>query len=287
LDTIILGLKELPEVDDPLSHTHVYFAHCYKNQGGWKELLGRFISGKGKLLDLEFLVDDVGRRVAAFGRSAGFIGMGVGLKQWVAQQRGTTLTKLDYYDDSDAMVREISQEISSCARQPKVFIMGALGRCGKGAVNFAERCGIKDIVQWDMNETKNGGPFPEILDADIFVNCIYLSKPIPPFITKDMLSQSRKLTVLVDVSCDTSNPHKPVPVYTTCTTFFDPCVRVATDPTLDVIAIDHLPSLVPLESSMEFSELITPHLISLGKTSVWTRAETLFNEKCKAATNQA
>ena len=52
---------------------HVFFAHCYKNQEGWANLLIRFIKGSGTLLDLEFLLDDNGRRVAAFGRSAGFI----------------------------------------------------------------------------------------------------------------------------------------------------------------------------------------------------------------------
>lgn len=29
-DVVILGLKELPEQDFPLIHTHVYFAHCFK-----------------------------------------------------------------------------------------------------------------------------------------------------------------------------------------------------------------------------------------------------------------
>lgn len=29
-DAIILGLKELPENNDPITHRHVYFAHCYK-----------------------------------------------------------------------------------------------------------------------------------------------------------------------------------------------------------------------------------------------------------------
>jgi hypothetical protein len=77
--TIILGLKELPEDDFPLSHTHVYFGHCYKNQEGWKDLLSRFHRGNGRLWDLEFLLDDNGKRVAAFGRSAGFIGMAIGI----------------------------------------------------------------------------------------------------------------------------------------------------------------------------------------------------------------
>jgi saccharopine dehydrogenase (NAD+, L-lysine-forming) len=61
-DAYIVGLKELPEHDDsPLIHTHIYFAHCFKNQGGWKELLHRFDAGKGTILDLEFLNDDKGK----------------------------------------------------------------------------------------------------------------------------------------------------------------------------------------------------------------------------------
>ncbi len=43
----------------------------YKNQGGWKEVLGRFPQGGGMLYDMEFLEDANGRRVAAFGYYAG------------------------------------------------------------------------------------------------------------------------------------------------------------------------------------------------------------------------
>lgn len=67
-DHIIVGLKELDETKDfPLKHAHVTFAHCYKNQGGWEKALGRWSRGGGLLYDLEFLQDDSGRRVAAFG----------------------------------------------------------------------------------------------------------------------------------------------------------------------------------------------------------------------------
>jgi hypothetical protein len=55
-----------------------------------------------------------------------------------------------------------------------------------------------------MAETKKGGPFQEIIDADIFVNCIYLSDPIPPFVNTETLSSpSRNLSVVCDVSADT------------------------------------------------------------------------------------
>ncbi len=68
---MVVGLKELPEDVAELRHEHIYFAHCYKNQAGWQDMLKRFQNGSGSLLDLEFLVDDKGRRIAAFGRPAG------------------------------------------------------------------------------------------------------------------------------------------------------------------------------------------------------------------------
>jgi len=46
---------------------------------------------------------------------------------------------------------------------------------------------------------------PSSRSADIFVNCIYLSKPIPKFITSEFLAQAgedRRLSVVVDVSCE-------------------------------------------------------------------------------------
>jgi saccharopine dehydrogenase (NAD+, L-lysine forming) len=84
-------------------------------------------------------------------------------------------------------------------------------------------------LKWDLAETAKGGPFQEILDVDIFVNCIYLSTPIPHFLTHEQLrnaGSSRRLSVIVDVSCDTTNPHNPIPVYSINTTFSEPTVPV-------------------------------------------------------------
>jgi saccharopine dehydrogenase (NAD+, L-lysine-forming) len=80
-----MGLKELPENDDSeLPHTHIMFAHCYKNQDGWQDVLSRFNRGNGLLLDLEFLMIN-GRRVAAYGYYAGFAGSAVALHVWAHQ----------------------------------------------------------------------------------------------------------------------------------------------------------------------------------------------------------
>lgn len=48
---------------------------------------------------------------------------------------------------------------------------------------------------------------------------------------------------------------------------------------VDVIAIDHLPTLNPRESSEGFANDLLPHLLVLGKSPVWTRAVELFHSK--------
>jgi hypothetical protein len=87
-----------------------------------------------------------------------------------------------------------------------------------------------NIVKWDLDETAKGGPFQEILDVDIFVNCIYLTTRIPPFVSEEQIGtvgNTRRLTVVVDVSCDTTNPNNPIPIYSVNTTFSEPTVAVA------------------------------------------------------------
>lgn len=44
-----------------------------------------------------------------------------------------------------------------------------------------------------MAETKPGGPFKAILDYDVFVNDIYLTSQIPPFLNKELLDQVRPI----------------------------------------------------------------------------------------------
>ena len=86
-DAIIFGHKELPEDGTPLRHRHIMFGHAYKGQHSGRVLLERFKAGGGALYDLEYLVDEAGRRVAAFGYWAGYAGAAIALKCWTAQQR--------------------------------------------------------------------------------------------------------------------------------------------------------------------------------------------------------
>ncbi|KAI0815255.1 saccharopine dehydrogenase [Irpex lacteus] len=293
-DIPILGLKELPESNEPLPHTHIQFAHCYKRQAGWSAVLARFYKGGGTLYDLEFLQDDSGRRVAAFGFHAGFAGAAAGALAHAAQKNGAKLGHLQPYPNETAMVEDVRAKLGGSGKGVRALVIGALGRCGRGAVDLFRKIGLEedDIVKWDLAETAKGGPFQEILDVDIFVNCIYLSSPIPHFLTHEQLRQAgpgRRLSVIVDVSCDTTNPHNPIPVYSINTTFSEPTVPVevgAGNPPLSVISIDHLPTLLPREASEQFSSDLLPSLLQFPQrdtAQVWVQAEKLFKEKLAEA----
>ena len=136
------------------------------------------------------------------------------------------------------------------------------------------------------------GPYPEIREADIFINCIYLDADIPPFINEQFLHQQgddgkekRNLSVVCDVSCDTTNSRNPVPIADVPTYFDKPTTTLSgfSNPPLSVIAIDHLPSLLPREASEAFSEALLPSLLQLSERDtapVWVEAEKLFKKKC-------
>jgi saccharopine dehydrogenase (NAD+, L-lysine-forming) len=120
------------------------------------------------------------------------------------------------------------------------------------------------------------------------------------------------LKIIVDVSCDTTNPNNPIPVYGTLSSFTNPVVKSVVEyvafsrrreilressrsfpillfsfnseenPPLHVIAIDHLPTLLPREASEQFSSDLLPSLLELPNREtarVWTDAEKLFHEK--------
>ena len=143
-DIPIIGLKELPLSDDPLPHTHIQFAHCYKNQAGWSSVLARFHNGGGKLYDLEFLTDGNGRRVAAFGFHAGFAGAAAGALALASAQAGETLGHLHPYSNETEMVNAVKEKLGDDAKKTRALVIGALGRCGRGAVELFRKIGLEE-----------------------------------------------------------------------------------------------------------------------------------------------
>lgn len=276
-DAFILGVKDLPKAKTSLPHRHIYFGHVFKDQPGWEGVLNRFKSGGGTLYDLECLVDENNRRIAAFGYWAGYAGAALAVQAWTGQQKqmNPPLGSVSDFPNRDALLADLKAGLSNSDTKPNMLVMGALGRCGSGATDLCEHLGLV-ATKWDKDETISGGPFPQIQQHSIFLNAILAAPGVPVFVnSQDIKSPNRKLTVICDVSCDPESEYNPIPVYNRSTTFTQPTLRVVTGSIpLDIIAIDHLPSLLPKEASEDYSAQLTPALLQLTepKEAIWGRA---------------
>ena len=268
-DAVVLGLKELPPEPFALRHRHVFFGHAYKDQPGARLLLNRFAAGGGALLDLEYLADDNGRRLAAFGYWAGYVGAALAVLQHagalqVPLQPGTR-------QQLDAQLARAAAGSSDL----QVLVLGALGRSGTGARDALAATGLT-VTGWDLAETRTLDR-PAMLEHDIVVNTVLTTEPGRPYLTAaDLASQPYRLRVLTDVTCDVGSPYNLFPLYQDTTSWQQPVFRVPMTE-LDVIAIDNLPSLLPLEASITFSGDLRGQLPGLRTdTAPWQRCLSLF-----------
>ncbi len=277
-DAIIFGLKELPSDGSPLRHRHIMFGHAYKGQPAGQVLLDRFKAGGGTLYDLEYLTHEDGRRVAAFGYWAGYAGAAVSLMCWIAQQHGRIAGPVNAYPSANHLLADLQEALMALGTdRPTALIIGALGRVGSGAADLCTAMGVA-TTQWDMAETASGGPFPEVLRHDIFLNCILARPGTPVFVPASAKTAPRTLSVIGDVACDPDSDFSPIKVYDRTTTWDAPALRVHDNPVLDVTAIDNLPSMLPAESSADFADQLLPHLMTLPQidSGVWGRAQAWF-----------
>lgn len=276
-EAIVFGLKELPEDGSPLTHRHIMFGHAYKGQPAGRVLLRRFRAGGGTLYDLEYLVDEAGRRVAAFGYWAGFAGAAVSLKAWAAQQRGSLLGPVHKVASKAALLGQLATDLAGLSR-PRALIIGALGRVGTGAADLCAAMSVA-TTRWDMAETAHGGPFPEVLAHEIFLNCILARPGCPVFVPAGARTAPRALSVIGDIACDPTSDFSPIKVYDRTTDWAAPALRVQGTPPLDVTAIDNLPALMPVESSQDYAAQLLPTLLTLTalESGVWGRARAEFD----------
>jgi len=261
-ETFIIGLKTLDNLDKLNKHKHIYFSHSYRDQADAKRILTAFAQSSSILYDLEYFHTSTGSRVLAFGVYAGKVGAALGLCQHYKRSHGEPDIKdLKPWPSHRAMMDFCN------SAEPSILIIGA-GRSAQGVKDVLEERGLsyrqigKDVVV-DMKE------------YDIVFNCILLDQAYNHVWIKpaDVI---RKPLLIVDISCDYSKPNNPIAVYNKATTFQAPVFNY--NEHLSIIAIDNLPSLLPHDSSTEFSNRLTDLLFRYDDPSWKKNIDTYYHK---------
>ncbi len=275
-DALILGVKELPALPVLLERQFCHFAHVFKEQQGWRSTLARYHQGGGTLFDIEYLTGEDGRRVAAFGYWAGWLGAAIGLWGWLSDGKAGPFNGIKATESR----KEFLTPITGLMREtpPKALIVGALGRSGQGARDLFASVGIEPTC-WDMEETANLDR-AALLDHDILLSCVLMQGPGLVMVRPEDLEGAR-LSMIADVACDPLSDYNPLPVYESPTPWDAPFVEIA--PGKWITAIDNLPSLLPKESSEDFAEQLLPTLHTYPDGVAWRNAKASFDSARAAA----
>jgi len=274
-DALIIGLKVCPDLDKLCRHRHIYFSHSFQNQRGSDVILSAFRKTHSTLYDFEYMVDDVGKRLLAFGHHAGRIGAGLGLLQYFTKTcENRDIRNLKSWTSNNEFVQDIRRIVETgIFAGVWIAIIGPNGRCGRGVREILDMFGLK-YQTFDRRETKN-----ELLKFDILFNCILLDPALDKcWIGADDVNMcTNKPVVLVDISCDVSKTNHPFrELYQETTSWQKPVLSAG--PFFDVIALDNLPALLPKDSSDHFSSKFADILLfePNNRANVWTRAANKF-----------
>jgi len=243
-DCIIIGLKELKHLDYLNKHTHIYFSHTYKNQLNSHLILTQFKKSNSILYDLEYFTDN-NKRLISFGYYAGIAGSGLGLLQYLYKINNKKISNLKYWNSIIDLYQDINNHNNFNLINLKICIIGN-GKCSIGVRYLLNLFNLKYAVL-DRNDSKDN------LDQyDIIYNCINLEKNIGTWFNKDTIFNNN--LIIVDISCDYNNKYNPIQIYNNKTTWANPIYSY--NEYVDIIAIDNLPSLLPFESSKQFSSIL-------------------------------
>ena len=243
----VMGLKEMDGVAIR-GQTLAHFAHALNGQQGAEQRLAA-VRG-GTFIDYEYMVDRAGARVLSFCRESGDVGCYLALMAYYAQ-RGAEGLDQGIPPFHRATYQQILMEETQIHR-PSVLLIGH-GTVGKACETVLKLFGITPTI-WTSRSMRS---VEAVRDHEILLHAIRLDPkhPVAPFFRLEDFTESMSLSVICDLTCDAHHPHNTLPLYDTYTSRSQPVRTISTKPRVDLIAIDHLPSLDPVTSSDAFSSV--------------------------------
>jgi saccharopine dehydrogenase (NAD+, L-lysine-forming) len=268
-NSLIIGIKELGNIEKLDNHTHVYFSHTFKKQSNSTYILNLFKKSNSILYDLEYFLYN-NTRLLTFGFQAGLVGCTLGILQFYYKINRGELKNLGYWSSFSNLFNDLIIIFCSCEEidNVKICLIGPFGNCGQGVRHLLNMLNLK----YDLFDSKTKKV--DLEKYDIVYNCINLKKNIGTWF--DNNTPFYKNIIICDISCDYNNEFNPIKIYNNKTTWDNPVFKY--NEYVDIIAIDNLPSLLPFESSNIFSNKLV-HLLSCYKKDdycFWKNSYNIF-----------
>ena len=298
--SILMGVKEvkLGALLDGL--TYFFFSHTAKKQPYNRELLQSLVRQGIRMADYEYLTDESGLRVVAFGRWAGVVGAYNGLRGLGLQCETYLLRPAhECYD-----LEEVHVELKKVRLGKNRILVTGGGRVAGGALEILEVAGVKEVSPeeflnneydraiyarldpWHYTLRKDGKAFdfahfvahpeeyennilPYASRCDIFMACHFWDPNSPVMLTReDLASDEIPISLIADISCDIDGPiASTIRASTIASPFYgyDPESGKETDPfekgAICVMAVDNLPGELPRDASSDFGGALMEHVI--------------------------
>ena len=277
IPSLILGIKELDGIECLDKHSHAYFSHSFKKQKDSEIILAHFSLSRSKLYDFEYLLDMTNNRIISFGIDAGQVGAVLGLLQHLLKLP----VSLSPWDSFNEMINSVKPFLQDPIN---IGIIGGNGRCGKGVQNILNLLKLPFTIFSRNSSTDIKSE--ELKNFDIIYNCITLDETYNKVWFNKETKFVKKITI-VDISCDVSKSNNPIQLYDKRTTWESPVYNY--NDLVSIIAIENLPSLLPKESSDNFSSILAPLLLNKNMNDnekIWNAALELYYNKTSIILSQ-
>ena len=297
---ILMGVKEV-KLDALIARkTYLFFSHTAKKQPYNRELLQEVVHKGIRLVDYEYLTDEKGIRVVAFGRWAGVVGAYNGLRAYGLDTGAFSLKPAhDCYD-----LEELRKELKKADLGMQRILVTGGGRVASGALEILEETGIRQVEPeaflneefeeavfcrldpWHYTSRSDGTAFdfthfmkhPEMYEnrfmpyaarCDIFVACHFWDPKSPLMLSRDVLaSEELPISHIADISCDIDGPiASTIRASTIASPFYgyNPVTGLETEAfeqgSITVMAVDNLPGELPRDASADFGTALLEYVI--------------------------
>jgi len=297
---ILMGVKEVKQDALIDQKTYLFFSHTAKKQPYNRELLQDVVRKGIRLVDYEYLTDEAGLRVVAFGRWAGVVGAYNGLRAYGLMGDDFDLKPAHECFD----LEELHLELKKVELNNNRILLTGGGRVAGGALEILDLAGVRQVSPedflelsydhsvytrldpWHYTRRKDGAAFdfahfmkhpeqyensimPYAARTNILVVCHFWDPKSPVMISREALAGGDyPLSLVADISCDIDGPiASTIRASTIASPFYgyDPATGGETGAfdkgAITVMAVDNLPGELPRDASANFGEALIANVI--------------------------